>query len=395
MGKRADWEEIRSLGEGGQSEVLLVRRHARIQERGDCIREINQSNPWVAYTVEPDDPTGKVTEARRTGRFATAVWNYARDEIPSDLGARKDFKVREEGAEAEQQAVERLRSEIVILQQNRPGLPQYLDSNEAERWIVTEFFREGTLEKHPDRYKGQVGLALRALRSLVETVASLHKDNIVHRDIKPANVFIRTDDELVLGDFGIVYLPDRDHVTLTNERVGPRDYMPPWGDLGERLQNVRPNFDVYMLGKLLWCMVAGRLKLPREYHNRPEPEFEKFNLTKIFPKNPDMYIVNSILDQCVVEDPSKCLESAQQLLPILEEKLAIIERGGQMLSDGVPRPCHVCGKGFYRPEGAGTSRPAPEIGLAMQINRSDFVGVLEVQPFACDVCGHVQLFRKL
>jgi hypothetical protein len=45
--------------------------------------------------------------------------------------------------------------------------------------------------------------------------------------------------------------------------------MPQWGDLGERLEHVQPNFDVYMLGKLLWCMVSGRLKLPREYHKKP------------------------------------------------------------------------------------------------------------------------------
>ena len=82
----------------------------------------------------------------------------------------------------------------------------------------------------------------------MNTVALLHDENVVHRDIKSANVFVRQDDELVLGDFGIVYLPDQPaRLTRTNESVGPHDYMPPWTDAGGRLEKVHTNFDVYML----------------------------------------------------------------------------------------------------------------------------------------------------
>lgn len=43
---------------------------------------------------------------------------------------------------------------------------------------------------------------------------------------------------------------------MTDERVGARDYMPQRGDLGGRLEDVHPNFDVYMLGELL-CQQAS------------------------------------------------------------------------------------------------------------------------------------------
>ncbi len=170
--------------------------------------------------------------------------------------------------------------------------------------IVTEYFPEGTLEQHSSRFRGNAPAALKAFRSLVQTVAALHKEGYVHRDIKPPNVFVRNDDELVLGDFGIVYVPSAaKRVTLTGERVGPRDYMPQWANLGVRPENVEPCFDVYMLGKLLWSMVDGRIFLPREYHNRPEhPEFD---LTKTFSGDPHMFLINRILDKCVVEDASR------------------------------------------------------------------------------------------
>ncbi len=172
----------------------------------------------------------------------------------------KVFKILPEGStlspppgSKEFEAIARLKNEIAALGRGLPGLPKLLDLNQGERWIVTEYFPELTLEHHPLKYKGKVAPALKAFRSLVQTVALLHKEGYVHRDIKPANVFVRKDDELVLGDFGLVYLPNaRDRVTLTGERVGPRDYMPPWANLGARHENVHPKDDVYMLGKLLW-----------------------------------------------------------------------------------------------------------------------------------------------
>jgi eukaryotic-like serine/threonine-protein kinase len=150
-----------------------------------------------------------------------------------------------------------------VLSQGRPGLLKLLDSNESEQWIVTEYCDGGTLENHLPTFRGNARVALTSFRSLVETVVPLHREKIVHRDIKPQNIFVRDRYQLILGDFGVVFLPNRPHrLTTTNESVGPYDYMPQWAALGERLETVEPNFDVYMLGKVLWCMVSGRLRLP-------------------------------------------------------------------------------------------------------------------------------------
>jgi serine/threonine protein kinase len=243
------WEELKLLGEGGQSKVFLVRSPGRVQERKDVIQEVLGANPWTVAMYEKE-------RFERIDRLATALGKYSRPEKLSELGALKMFKIPADSPDAEE-AIGRLRNEILVLGQNRPGLVKLLAAGENERWMVTEYMQNGTLDGSPSMYKGDVVRALRAFRSLVETVASLHKNGIVHRDIKPANVFPTDDDQLVLGDFGIVYLPDLpERLTTTTEKVGPRDYMPQWGDLGERLENVQPNFDVYMLGKLLWCMVS-------------------------------------------------------------------------------------------------------------------------------------------
>lgn len=190
----------------------------------------------------------------------------------------------------------------------------------------------------------------------------------------------------MLGDFGIAFLPNQpDRLTLANERVGPPDYMPPWVHRDQRFESVEPSFDVYMLGKLLWCMVAGRLKLFREEHHSRD-----FDLTVIFPNDPDMHVISSILDLCVVFDPSKCCQSARELLPHVEKSLTMLNRGGQLLEEGVPRPCWVCGIGNYRPGGLGS-------GLASEITLRAWKGqnttlLPPFRVFTCDSCGHVELF---
>jgi len=229
------WEQLRLLGEGGQSEVFLVRSPNRAQERKNALQEAADSNPWELYVNSQERP-------QRIEPLATALWKYLRPDKVSELGALKMFKIPETAPDAEE-ALGRLRNEITVLGQKRAGLVKLLEANEKDRWIVTEYMPNGTLDKTPSAYMGNAPRALKAFRSLVEAVASLHKDDIVHRDIKPANVFPGEDDRLILGDLGIVYLPNRaERMTMTNERVGPRDYMPQWGDLGERLENVQSNF---------------------------------------------------------------------------------------------------------------------------------------------------------
>ncbi len=376
MAMVGSWEQLgEPIGEGGQSNVYLVRRPARVAEREAAFERLRR------------DPWGPFSESEMTERLEvllSSLSRYLRPDDPSELGALKMFKI--EGNEKEaQEAVGRLRNEIAVLQQNRPGLIKLLDASESGRWIVTEFMAGGTIEKHPLRYKGNPLGALKAFRSLVETAASLHEGKYVHRDIKPANVFIK-DNELVLGDLGIVYVPDnKERLTVTNEKVGPRDYMPQWADLGERLENVGTNFNVYMLGKLLWCMVTGRLKLPREWHRRPA-----YDVTVLFPNDPSMHIVNLILDKCLVEEPHQCLNSAKELLDLVDENLPVIEGGGQLLTEGIPRPCHVCGRGKYQ-----RAQLDPNVVGQPVVSLSMAGKPIGVAVFVCDRCNHVEFFQVL
>jgi len=79
------------------------------------------------------------------------------------------------------------------------------------------------------------------------------------------------------------------------------------------------NFDVYMLGKVLWCMVAGRPVLKREYFDRVDND-----VTVLFRDDPHAYIINELLKKSVVEDPKDCFSSASDLLLAVDTYLEIV-----------------------------------------------------------------------
>jgi serine/threonine protein kinase len=374
------WEPLHLIGKGGQSDVYLVRSPARRTANDSSLQEIHM---------------GVVTGTPQ--QLAKGIQSFLSPETSSDLGALKIFKhIRPKTAgfpppPPPNIPLERLKNEIAALNTSLPGLARLLDSDVEEGWIITEYFPERSLAHHISKYRGDVVAALRAIRPLVQTVAALHARNYVHRDIKPHNVFVHGD-ELVLGDFGIVYMPNDGRVTQPLERVGPRDYMPPWTNLGERDEVVHETTDIYMLGKLLWSLVDGRIRLPYQYQTHPD-----FDLTRTFQGEPHMYFVNQMLSRSVVEFEKDCTLTANELLQCIDKLISVAGRGGQMLRKDVPRPCRICGEGYYLPvetlNSVNMLAPGEPISLTAWSGSSG-PHQWRVYPWNCSYCGHVHFFTR-
>ncbi|MGA2859262.1 MAG: hypothetical protein ABSE40_20540, partial [Candidatus Sulfotelmatobacter sp.] len=60
-------------------------------------------------------------------------------------------------------------------------------------------------------------------------------------------------------------------------------------------------------------------------------------------------MINTILEKCIVERQQDCV-GIHDLRAMVIAFVSLIEQGGQLLQDEVPRPCHVCGGGTYKPE---------------------------------------------
>lgn len=99
-----------------------------------------------------------------------------------------------------------------------------------------------------------------AARWGVQVARALKRLEIVHRDIKPENLFLDSEHNAYLGDFGLAMpaTPERRAVcsiSVTNNPVGTVDYMSP--EQFACKANIDARSDIYALGLLLFEMVTG------------------------------------------------------------------------------------------------------------------------------------------
>jgi hypothetical protein len=148
-----------------------------------------------------------------------------------------------------------------------------------------------------------------------------------------------------------------------------------------RIEDTSTAFDVFSLGKLLWAMVSGRSLLPLWYLHKPE-----YDLEQMFPQDESIRWARMILDKCIVENEADCFKSAEELLRSIDMVLAALKRHAQVVGEGIPRKCTVCGIGR-------SERIINEDTIDLRNFGLSPAGISTFKVFSCANCGHVELFR--
>jgi Protein kinase domain len=103
-----------------------------------------------------------------------------------------------------------------------------------------------------------------AAAAIAGTLALLqHESGIAHRDIKPGNLY-ELDGRWLIGDFGLIAVPDAKSLTQDGRQVGPAHYTAYEMILNPATADPHPA-DVYSLGKTLWVLATGQA-FPPEGH---------------------------------------------------------------------------------------------------------------------------------
>jgi len=138
---------------------------------------------------------------------------------------------------------------------NHPGIPRYIGTVQDPPGIACEYqegvFLNDRLKEGPLAPRTVLSLA----RELAATLHYLHSEDIIHRSVKPEAVFLATQGQAQLMDFGVALESEEERLTQAGAVVGTLRILPP-----EAFESGQegPAYDLYALGVLLFEAVTGK-----------------------------------------------------------------------------------------------------------------------------------------
>lgn len=280
------------------------------------------------FSDKPEDGAKYIYEAYiGRGSYGT-VWTVIRSDNPSKIYA---VKVKELGNSMNNPILEETSKEISCLENAEHfacislvetfHLGKYL-------FIVTDYCNAGSLHFQLRQPKPQIRSRVGILAlQLIAALQFLHSRKLLHRDLKPENVFVNTNGQLKIGDFGLSNV----YETLTQDAggqtiCGTAEYFAP--ELCQRKQYGWAA-DMWSLGVLLYeCMTGKRpftadtteglfkaiihdkVKPIEDYFDLPET---KGNRESLFPNKEYDREIASIIYSLLEKDPKKRPTSTQLL----------------------------------------------------------------------------------
>jgi serine/threonine protein kinase len=95
-----------------------------------------------------------------------------------------------------------------------------------------------------------------AVRTVAETLGRLAAEHdLGHRDIKPGNLY-QLDGQFLVGDFGLIDIPDVEELTRTGQKLGPANFTA-YEMILDPARADSQRADVYSLAKTLWVLATG------------------------------------------------------------------------------------------------------------------------------------------
>ncbi len=189
-----------------------------------------------------------------TGGMAE-VW-YAENEI----GKPAAVKILSQNLSGSPQIVERFHNEaLVMVKLNHPNIRQVYDYGyiDNRHCIIMEYLEGNDLEtllKKGFRFNDEV--LCRWWNQIAHALNYTHAKGIVHRDIKPSNIFIDSEGNAKLTDFGIAKIRESISFTMSGAMIGTLLYMSP--EQVQDSKNLDYRSDVYSLAVTFIHLVSGK-----------------------------------------------------------------------------------------------------------------------------------------
>lgn len=185
-------------------------------------------------------------------------------------------------------------------------------------YVAMEYLPGGNLANRVISGPLAVEHCLNWMKQLASGLSFAHKRGVVHQDIKADNIFITTEGDLKIGDFGLArLLVGRVHYNSSTKGMGTPAYMSPELCRGEPQDH---RSDIYSLGVLFFEMATGQLpfrargmiEMATKHSSAPIPSARRMN-----PLIPD--VLDKVIKRMMGKTPEERYQSMAEVLTILDD----------------------------------------------------------------------------
>ena len=185
-------------------------------------------------------------------------------------------------------------------------------------YVSMEYLPGGNLANRVISGPLAVEHCLNWMKQLASGLTFAHKKGVIHQDIKADNIFITTEGDLKIGDFGLArLLVGRVHYNSATKGMGTPAYMSPELCRGEPQDH---RSDIYSLGVLFFEMATGQLpfraggmiEMATKHSSAPIPSAKRIN-----PLIPE--ILDKVIRRMMAKTPEERYSNMSEVLTILDD----------------------------------------------------------------------------
>lgn len=150
------------------------------------------------------------------------------------------------------------REAYTIAQLEHPAILPVYDYGESDNitYIVMRYVDTGSLAARLKQGPLSYTEIKRLTRQIAEGLSYAHRQGVIHRDLKPDNIFLDSEGNALLGDFGIAHIAEGTQELTGNAVIGTPSYMSPEQGRGRGIDG---RSDIYSLGIILFELFTGRV----------------------------------------------------------------------------------------------------------------------------------------
>ncbi|HEY8680273.1 MAG TPA: serine/threonine-protein kinase [Candidatus Dormibacteraeota bacterium] len=190
----------------------------------------------------------------------------------------------------------------------------------GQPYMVVEYMPNGALDHRMPKAPLTATQALALLRPLGEALDYAHAQGVLHRDVKPANVFLDSELQPVLADFGLAKMLGEQSLTASGMISGTPTHISPEQTMGKPLD---AQSDLYSLAVIGYQLLTARLPFKGEgmmdllyaHVHTDVPPPTSFNPALPAP-------VDGVMLRALAKNPRERYASAAELMGTLEAAAA-------------------------------------------------------------------------